>query len=442
MKDVNIRKQFDPAFYIQRQAEQQKAIEWLEGNKRTLTVNALPANGKTWFLSKLRVEFRTRKVLTLWINVKDLVVEPGQRRGTNPTLNPQKTKLWLPKFVQQVQEESGQLHDFKANNDVTVTLEVLAKQLADYGSTSEQPICIFVDEGDEIRGLGWEEFEAKILEPLASKENIRFVIALRGDQRVDVFQLSYSADTLSLSPWTSQNDQHQGQQQLDVLKTAYPGYAAAVENLLTTLSAYKRTHPGINTFIHEFVQVNPAFANLSSLQDVDFLALFIKALNPQSPDNPQLIGRLLIKIMEFPQDEWAVDELAVWLGVSEIIGWEYIGLLRDNWLIENKDNWGKVIDEVREFVRALLNAGIGNNVPGDLNLLKRNKLFGLLMKHFDLDELRGLCFALGINFDDFGENRKISVKAMELIGYCERRGKIDALVAECQIQRPHILRWL
>lgn len=63
------------------------------------------------------------------------------------------------------------------------------------------------------------------------------------------------------------------------------------------------------------------------------------------------------------------------------------------------------------------------------------KLRRLVASHFDLEELRTLCFDLGINYDDLrGEGN--ANKARELVAYFERRGRIPELVAKCAQQRP------
>ncbi len=70
----------------------------------------------------------------------------------------------------------------------------------------------------------------------------------------------------------------------------------------------------------------------------------------------------------------------------------------------------------------------------------RNLVSGLrrlLIKHFDIDELRTLCFELGIDYDSLrGESR--DDKARELVTYLERRGRLDELVEVGRRLRPDI----
>lgn len=70
--------------------------------------------------------------------------------------------------------------------------------------------------------------------------------------------------------------------------------------------------------------------------------------------------------------------------------------------------------------------------PGDLV-----RLHELLVQHFGLEDLRTVCFRLGVDIADLpGEGR--SAKARELITYMERRGRTDDLRVEAKRERPHV----
>ena len=62
----------------------------------------------------------------------------------------------------------------------------------------------------------------------------------------------------------------------------------------------------------------------------------------------------------------------------------------------------------------------------------------LLIESFDLEELHGLCFDLGINFDSLGGST-IDSKARELISICRRQNRLPDLLAACRQQRPHVI---
>ncbi|MCW1966745.1 MAG: AAA-like domain-containing protein [Anaerolineae bacterium] len=54
---------------------------------------------------------------------------------------------------------------------------------------------------------------------------------------------------------------------------------------------------------------------------------------------------------------------------------------------------------------------------------------------FSLDELRSLCFAIGIDPDDIRGNEKRGY-IENLIAFCERRSNLDELIRACQVERP------
>ena len=60
----------------------------------------------------------------------------------------------------------------------------------------------------------------------------------------------------------------------------------------------------------------------------------------------------------------------------------------------------------------------------------------LIAEYFSLDELKSLCFDIGIN-DESLEGNGLDGKTRELVKYCFRHNKIRELMAVCQAQRPH-----
>jgi hypothetical protein len=59
----------------------------------------------------------------------------------------------------------------------------------------------------------------------------------------------------------------------------------------------------------------------------------------------------------------------------------------------------------------------------------------LLDKHFDVGELRTLCFGLGVEYDNLPGAGKAN-RAMELVAYCERRNRVRDLVLTVRRERP------
>lgn len=72
------------------------------------------------------------------------------------------------------------------------------------------------------------------------------------------------------------------------------------------------------------------------------------------------------------------------------------------------------------------------------NTDERRRLLNGLINYFNLSELQGLCFELGIDFEDLGGTSKTDI-ARELISYLERRGRLPYLVQILRKQRPHVV---
>jgi hypothetical protein len=64
-------------------------------------------------------------------------------------------------------------------------------------------------------------------------------------------------------------------------------------------------------------------------------------------------------------------------------------------------------------------------------------LHRLLAQYFDREELRTLCFELGIDYDDLGGEGKTN-KARELVAYLERHGRLFELITLGKKLRPHV----
>lgn len=60
-----------------------------------------------------------------------------------------------------------------------------------------------------------------------------------------------------------------------------------------------------------------------------------------------------------------------------------------------------------------------------------------LVSYFSIDELRTMCFDLGIQYEDFPVT--LGGMSRELIASCERSGRISQLIEECRQQRPGVM---
>ncbi len=92
------------------------------------------------------------------------------------------------------------------------------------------------------------------------------------------------------------------------------------------------------------------------------------------------------------------------------------------------------LEAKREKVAALetrLAAPRASAAPPD-----RAALRAKLAEHFNVDELRLLCFELGIQDENLSD--KLDIMALELVRHCERYVMTDQLVAACRRIRPEV----
>ena len=76
--------------------------------------------------------------------------------------------------------------------------------------------------------------------------------------------------------------------------------------------------------------------------------------------------------------------------------------------------------------------GKGATDPGTLAALR-----DLLVKHFNLEELRTLCADLGVDYDNLGGEGK-TARARELVAYLDRRGRLPQLMRVGAASRPDV----
>jgi len=74
------------------------------------------------------------------------------------------------------------------------------------------------------------------------------------------------------------------------------------------------------------------------------------------------------------------------------------------------------------------------SVPNDPQRLR-----SILVSNFSDAELRELAYTLEIDYEDLGGDTK-GRRVIELIGYCQRRGRLDELEKAVMVARPH-LQW-
>lgn len=122
---------------------------------------------------------------------------------------------------------------------------------------------------------------------------------------------------------------------------------------------------------------------------------------------------------------------------TQIFGWDAIFVPKGHdrtfaeMTIEQRNTISTRKLAVAEFYTAVL-----EEEQADTLLKNRIRLRELIVRYFNKQELEMLCFDLGIDKDDLPDATKQEM-AQELILYCERRGKLEQLLEQCRLQRPH-----
>lgn len=92
--------------------------------------------------------------------------------------------------------------------------------------------------------------------------------------------------------------------------------------------------------------------------------------------------------------------------------------------------------QVEADLRALDGAPSVAPAPAGPLVTDRVALRKALIDHFRLEELKTLCFGLGVDFENIAGESK-SGKALELVQYFERRGRLEQLAAKIREERPN-----
>ncbi len=341
--ELNIRRDYRPDQYTPR-PQIQTAHRWFHDRKKQLlTVVALPATGKTWFLRRLQEEFNGNSIVkTLWIEVDDLLspeMRHGRTREVRDIADIHK-HAWFRDFKQQLAAQCPDVAalPYSETDDIAELVEALANEICQNCFAGQQ-VVLFIDNGDILSNPGWREFERTIIEPFAREKSLRLIVAAREDQKIETFFLKASQQRLILDDL----EDEAGEQQMQKLAQEFPMAAPRVAHLLKAIPAYAYSHAGLNTFLYLYADKYP-----DAQPDRHFLRAMVDVLNRFSEDPDELI-ELLEAIADYA-DEWVIEQMAEWQSVSNTEAWERASKLIDNWLVVNiSRNRYKIVDGVRDL---------------------------------------------------------------------------------------------
>lgn len=343
--DPNVRQEFNSDLAVRRDHDLEKAEDWLRSTKRLLTVVGPPAIGKTWFFKYLEQEWgRERPVF--WLDASEwLVFAAADPRAREGRYNEQHARDSIARLAHTASEKCHSDLSGAYLADLSAVIEHLAPALAKCHPDSR--VILLIDGADEAESDSWRSIEREILEPFAGEASIRFVIALRDDWKFRVSSLRYGETRLTLGSLHNP----QGIKQIDNLLN-HAGWPAARDHLIQLLPSYTWSHLGLNAFIFEAWRAT----NYTTLGP-NLLTNGLQAVGIPEAQLPE-VQKLLQEIERAMNGQavtnpgWTAEELAYQLRITIRDAWDMIAKLRNFWLMETEDNRHRILDGLREFVRA------------------------------------------------------------------------------------------
>ena len=109
---------------------------------------------------------------------------------------------------------------------------------------------------------------------------------------------------------------------------------------------------------------------------------------------------------------------------------DFLGLIR---LIRQQLDQPAYFNQLNEIINNYSD-GSATAVSG-LGLLRQN-----IVTSFNLDEIRGICLDIGINYEELS-GETLSTRAISLVSYCQRRQLLTTLTSRCAELRPRVAWW-
>jgi hypothetical protein len=109
---------------------------------------------------------------------------------------------------------------------------------------------------------------------------------------------------------------------------------------------------------------------------------------------------------------------------------DHLGLVR---LLRNKLDRPSHFSHLNNVINSFTGPNVGGQASG-LTTLRRN-----IERHFSLEELKSLCFDLGVKYDNLA-GQTLSAKSVELVSYCQRYSLLSNLIELCA-QLRHQVDW-
>ncbi|RMG99071.1 MAG: hypothetical protein D6706_06130 [Chloroflexi bacterium] len=112
---------------------------------------------------------------------------------------------------------------------------------------------------------------------------------------------------------------------------------------------------------------------------------------------------------------------------------DFLGLIR---LIRNKLGFDSFFISLNRTINRFTASAMHHELTTGLATLRRN-----LETYFNLEEIKTLCFDLGINYENL-PGSTLASKTRELVDYAQRYGRLSDLITLCQRERDAVNWWL
>ena len=96
------------------------------------------------------------------------------------------------------------------------------------------------------------------------------------------------------------------------------------------------------------------------------------------------------------------------------------------------------MDKVQLTAKAFSAVKDDSNSDNDESAVNRRLLRQNIVQWFSEADVKALCFDMHIDFEILAGEEKTG-KAISLIEYCERNGRINDLLRLCKIERPEVI---
>jgi hypothetical protein len=152
-----------------------------------------------------------------------------------------------------------------------------------------------------------------------------------------------------------------------------------------------------------------------------------------------------------PDEKWGyAAEYRELSGITDVNAW-LIWAARERYSVPDRDilaeavsiigNPSRIVQFIRANPQKFPRAGTSNG-SRLLTAEQRRRLRANIVNLFNLEELKDICFDLGINWENLPDHDRLASFARELLSYAIRASRLPDLLASFQAERPPEEQWV